>query len=656
MRIFFLLSVLCASYCIAMDKAPLVEDLFEAIISDKKSMVESIIGQYPHLIKSCSKKKHFFSDKASPLHVAAAYGSHYCINLLLASKADPNCVTKINCNTPLHYVRTVKGARLLLAAGAKVNQENADGRTPFWRVLIPEEFNKEAIIRTHQQMNAIAPLLFTEDMDINKKDKLNATLLHYAMCHKAVYAIDFLLRNKADQDQQDGLGVTPFDMFIKNRESDEIAHIFARYGTFFFPYMSPRTLFADDYAFLNNWAPVFSYMNAKKDMGKNYSGSDIGPMRGGVMCNQYGCIAKNVSYKDLEQLFGQSEVKVIENNLQAQCKKVISLVCSGDHKALKEKIDRFPFVTSYRDIFTKLMLKEAIIITNNARCLAILLNNTIVERIINSSVLEWGPKAYTQKGTFLHLAVFYDNVLAIKLLMRYGADCLLLDNLKRTPMAYAQALQRHDCITQLNASISEQFLIAFYTGEYKKSKQLLEQIVDCNVFTIGGNPLLHNIIHCADNKIKKFIALLVAKGAHPDELNEDGETTLWHLMRFDKNALDIFEDLLRFGGRVDRLSPKTHYSLLGLAVHCKKIELVKLFLQYGALISKKMLEDASGKMKLLLEQSFNGQKCYLCTEHKDNLSDILCKNRHMHKFICVACYNKANADNNQCPFCFQRLN
>jgi ankyrin repeat protein len=240
--------------------------------------------------------------------------------------------------------------------------------------------------------------------------------------------------------------------------------------------------------------------------------------------------------------------------------------------------------------------------------------------------------------------------------MRYGADCLLLDKQKRTPMAYAQALDRQDCIAQLNTLINQQFLIAFYRGKYKKSKQLLEQIVDCNVLTGGGNPLLHNIIHYSGSKIKKFIALLVTKGAHPDGLNEDGETALWHLMRFDKNALDIFEELLRVGGRVDCLSPKTHYSLLGLAVHCKKIGLVKLFLHYGALISKKMVEESLGDMKLLLKQSFNVQKCYVCAEHTDNLSDILCKNRHMYKFICVACYNKANVDNNQCPFCFERLN
>jgi len=299
------------------------------------------------------------------------------------------------------------------------------------------------------------------------------------------------------------------------------------------------------------------------------------------------------------------------------------------------------------------MVKEAIEHNINAVVLAILINNYIEDRVINIQVLDWGPKLYTQKGTFLHVAVFCNKPWAIKLLIQSGADCLRVDRQKRTPMIYAQTLNRADCIKQLNQSISEEFLLAFDKGDYKRSQQLLTQLVDCNEIMIGGNPLLHNIIHYLNPKTEKFINLLMSKGADPDGLNEDEETPLWHLMKYDKNACNIFELLLSRGARVDRPSSQTHYSLLGIAVYCKKIELVKLFLKYGALVTKKMLEDSSGEMKLLLKKAFAQQQCCLCDEHKDNLSDILCKNSHAGKFVCIACNH---SDTNQCPVCSERLN
>lgn len=660
MRLLFLFITFNIHYCIAMkplmSDSVLVEKLFEAIQDDKPLIVESMIKERPHLIECYSEKKDF-SDHVLGLHVAAAYGNDACLAILLQHKADPNSMTKYKHNTPLHYIQTIKGANLLVCAGAKIDQENAQGRTPLWGVFMLDNHIDRRITKTIDVIRDLAQFLISEGVDINKKDKSFDTLLHCAMRHQCVHATELLLCNQADQDQPDGLGVTPLDMFIMDKQHDGIVQAFAKQGTFFFPKMSPVRPIVDNHEFLNNWASVFSYINKKKDMQDHFHfGSDIVPTRGGIMCNKYGCMVRNVSYKDLEQFFGQSTVKAIEDNLNEQCQKVIFLVNKGDHKTLRRKIERFPFVTDYRDVFTKLMIKEAIENNDDTVSLEILLNSLMNQTIINVMVLDWGPKLYTQKGTFLHVAVFCKNVKAIKVLMSHKADCLLVDRQKRTPMIYAQTMNRQDCIKQLNELIIEQFLITFNRGDFTKSDQLLEQIIDCNIVMNGGNTLLHNLLHCLNSQTKKYINALICKGANPEELNEDGESPLWHLMKFNKDATDIFEELLRVGARVDRPSSKTHYSLLGLAVHLKKIDLVKLFLKYGALINKKMVEESIGDMKVLLQQAFVEQKCFVCNEHKDNLNDLLCKNRHLNKFICIPCYNRTHSDHNTCPFCSERLN
>ncbi len=653
MRVLSLFTILYVNYCIAMQPLPSVEDLFQAIMNNKPLIVESMVKEHPVLIKRYGKKTDLFSDRVLALHVAAAYGNNACIKILLAYQADPNGKTKNKLNTPLHYVQSLKGARLLFGARAHIDQENAEGRTPLWNVFVMEKCLQEIIVKTNETSEKIAAFLLEQGADINKKDKNSDTLLHCAIHRKSIHLVDFLLRNNADQDQLDAFGITPFHILIKGQQNENIVEVFAKYGTFFFPQMIPMQLYAHKHESLVQWAPVFSYANEKKDLQKIYAGSDTGPMRGGIMCNQYGCIIKKVSHKDLEQFFGKVEVQEIEDNLETRCKKTILLVRNGDYKRLRQQIERFPFVTCYRDVFTKFMVKEAIENNDSATTLSILLNNYIEDRVMNIQVLDWGPKLYTQKGTFLHMAVFCNKPWAIKLLMRYNADCSMVDRQKRTPMMYAQSLNRIDCIKQLNESISEQFLLAFNKGEYKKSQQLLTPLVDCNVVMMGGNTLLHNMLHYLNPNTKKFINLLINKGADPNGLNEDEETPLWHLMKFNKNAYDIFELLLSRGARVDRPSSQTHYSLLGIAAHCKKIELVKLFLEYEALVTKKMVEDSSGEIKSLLKKVFIQQKCYLCNEHKDNLSDILCKNRHSGKFICIACNH---ADNNQCLLCSERLN
>ena len=657
MRLLFLFITLHLHYCAAMqpiNDSDLVKNLFEAIENGKTSIVESVIKDHSYLVQNYSEKENF-SDQVSALHVAVACGNDPCTKLLLVHKADPNNVTKYKLNTPLHYVQTLKGACLLLKAGARVDQENARGRTPLWNVFIIANQIYQHVIKTDSVIVSIAQFLLANGADINKKDKNLDTLLHYAMRHKHVHAVDFLLNNYADQDQPDGLGITPLDMLIKSQQSNGIMQVFAKQGIFFFPKISPIQLFTTNLESLNNWASLFSYINKKRDS-PDYFGSNILPTRGGIMCNQYGCLARNVSYKDLQQFFGSDSIGIIQKNLDAQCKEVISLVRNGDHAALKQKIKRFPFVTDYRDVFTLFMLKEAIEPNNGTKSLEILLNNRIAPKIINMQILNWGPKLYTQQGTFLHVAVFCNNAPAIRELMNHKADCLMVDKQKDTPMMYAQKMNRQDCIKELNRLIMEQFLSAFNKGDFEKSDQLLGQIVDCNAMMDGGNLFLHNLLHCLNSHTKEYINILVNKGAHPDGLNEDGETPLWHLMKFNKDATDIFEELLRVGGRVDRPSSKTHYSLLGIAVHFKKTKLVKLFVQYGALITKKMVEESVGETKLLLQQAFMQQKCFVCGEHKDNLSDVLCKHRHAHTFICIACYNTNHSGNNACPFCSERLN
>lgn len=658
-----------------------VKQLFKAIKNNQLLTLQEMILRNSRLINNYGdsvsyayddNKTIFSCDQVSGLHIAAAYGRNACLKILLDSKADPRSITKIKGNTPLHFIQTLKGARLLVKAGADVEKKNIFGKTPLSTILLGEEHAERDAVVTSVEIDRIARLLLTANADINTKDNKGDSLFHQAMRSGNAYAVDFLLTHNARRDCKDAFGLTPFDVFFKTQHNADIIQVFAKHGTFFFPRVVPITLFfvpdvlekgSKGSTFLNNWAPVFAYVY-EINAYKLHACSDITPMGGGVMCNQYGCIVKDVAHKDLEQIFTPSGVKIIRGALDAQCTKAIALTNDGKYKMLKKHMSVFPFVTTYGIVFPSRMVKTAIE-KKDTRCLEVLLTNKIVDQVVNAHDRECGDKLCTEYGTFLHMAVFYDNIQAISLLMKSHADCLICNEKKMTPIEYAVELKRDSCINQLNELISERFLMAFDKCEYKKSKQLLTQVVDCNVLTGGGEALLHRIVRRLNmitdhsqnkNLINTSINLLIKKGADPNLLNKDGESALWYLVRVNSKAIDIFEALLSAGARINLFSNRADRSLLSTVLFWDNFDLVKLFLQYGVVVSEQMIQKAKGDTKKYLQEKFNTQSCLVCAQHPEYLFEIPCKKQHLNSFLCADCYNQIHMGSNKCPYCSEQLN
>lgn len=104
-------------------------------------------------------------------------------------------------------------------------------------------------------------------------------------------------------------------------------------------------------------------------------------------------------------------------------------------------------------------------------------------------------------------------------------------------------------------------------------------------------------------------------------------------------------------------------SLLDIALKRKDFSLVELLLSYGAIVSKKSIDDFLGTIHgqnskkepilRLLQAAYGQQSCCICFEPYDNptnIRSIPCINRHS-EFICKICYSKLA----KCPLCNHQL-
>ena len=135
---------------------------------------------------------------ATPLHMAAEYGSTDVIRILLEAGANPGARDK-NGLTPLHraVLNNRSGAtRLLLEAGFNVNDVDKNGNTPL---------HYAADVSREEMME----LLLAGGADVNAKNKDGATPLHCAVWMLRTNAACILLKHKALVNSRDVIGETP---------------------------------------------------------------------------------------------------------------------------------------------------------------------------------------------------------------------------------------------------------------------------------------------------------------------------------------------------------------------------------------------------------------------------------------------------------------
>src|SRR6266702_4559271 len=190
-------------------------------------------------------------DQATPLHLASKMLKLQTATVLLEHGANVNA-ENVRCQTPLHMVSQGidgygKGAesdfvRLLPKQGADVNAQDRDQATPLHFVssrLCPNFRVAQVLFDNGAKVNAVnihgqnawhllsqnscyfgffehefAKLLFERDVDVNARDKDQATPLHLASYYGHVDAAEVLLDHGAQANAEDIRGQTPLHQVV----------------------------------------------------------------------------------------------------------------------------------------------------------------------------------------------------------------------------------------------------------------------------------------------------------------------------------------------------------------------------------------------------------------------------------------------------------
>ena len=115
--------------------------------------------------------------------------------------------------TPLHITTNKDLAQLLIAKGANVNAKNNIGETALhWA-------------EDHEQKE-IVELLIANDSDVNAKDNIGGTPLHRAtdVCNKEI--VELLITDGAEINAKNDDGDTPLDM----ADNKEILYLIRKHG------------------------------------------------------------------------------------------------------------------------------------------------------------------------------------------------------------------------------------------------------------------------------------------------------------------------------------------------------------------------------------------------------------------------------------------
>lgn len=147
-------------------------------------------------------------DGGTPVHLAASEGKHEILELLLRHGGDLNIKDKQGW-TPLQYAVHnchIRSVQLLLHRGADINVRDINGGTLLHLASDCVPTNEKHTVEDQQEM---LEYLIIEGLDINSKNELRWTPLHYSVHHSNLEILKFLLANNAEVNTKAQHNATP---------------------------------------------------------------------------------------------------------------------------------------------------------------------------------------------------------------------------------------------------------------------------------------------------------------------------------------------------------------------------------------------------------------------------------------------------------------
>ncbi len=639
MRILLMLGVIYTVNCSAMEikssvtvhNDELVFQLFDAIKNNQLRTLKEITTKHPAIIHSSLAMPVFCNDSVFPTHVAAAYGRHSCLEHLLSVGAPADSPTQKMKNTPLHFARTPEIVRLLLRYNAPASPENKQAITPMCNILFAQEGTTLRKKCAEERYDIAHELGRGNLKSLFAPNSQQRTPLHVAVLEKSLFAVDFLLRRKADPTVLDKHKKSPFDYVIEEKHNPLMFQLFAYYGLFYFPQLSLAQLFdrTDSDLFLDRWAGVVSFLQERKTANETHFIDRICPM---IRCSNAGCIINGIFSKDLGYIFTSNQLIEIEDGLKEQYFIARKWIEKNKYRGLKKQLETMSFITIYNDWIFKLLIYAIEI--KKSKCIKILLQSN--RQSLEQLFLSWGNHPDDRGGTLLHFAVLSGSPRAIKLLMRYGMDPLTVNNEGKTPACYSYDLEKYDCLRVIQERMIKQYLRAIKNYNYTRARQLIEELMKTDL-----------------NHVQKKAFLLISLMARL-------KSTTKILQKPVKTILqESFDQHRIFPHQLDAI---TRVPLFWVVVHQNNFGLTSLFLKYGAVIDPVLFEEKnkkiSSKLKIFLKLKYEeqcvkikyqGLRCCICldSDSPEKFLTVPCGNDHPDTVVCFQCSEHIN----QCPLC-----
>lgn len=147
-------------------------------------------------------------DGGTPVHLAASEGKHEILELLLRHGGDLNIKDKQGWTALQYAVHNchIRSVQLLLHRGADINVRDINGGTLLHIASDCVPTNEKHTVEDQQEM---LEYLIIEGLDINSKNELRWTPLHYSVHHSNLEILKFLLANNAEVNTKAQHNATP---------------------------------------------------------------------------------------------------------------------------------------------------------------------------------------------------------------------------------------------------------------------------------------------------------------------------------------------------------------------------------------------------------------------------------------------------------------